>query len=151
MEFDHDWWQHHPGEPWLIKQADDRVWHGRISGIDEERVTLREGVAMRQVPLKNTDWIRPLLCVELPEWTVLAGFQAEDTTFDTWWIRGSTCLKITYSEPLGFEEITHVIDRDGAQDLPAPSAEDKARARQAIHDLLVARRPVPVPPLAHLQ
>jgi hypothetical protein len=52
---------------------------------------------------------------------------------------------------LGFEEIIHVIARDGTQDLPGPRAEDKARARQAIHDLLAARRAVPVPPLAHLQ
>lgn len=151
MEFARERWQRDLASGWLIRLVDDRVVAGIITQVDESVVAVRSGGSTIRLDPQRVSWIRPLIAAEVEGWEVLAGFQAEDTTFDTWWRRGDQLYRITYSGPSGFCDPYEPIPPVGvaAREPPSPSA--LAQARPQIARALEERRAIPVPPIAHLQ
>ena len=88
MEFDLDTWHREPASRWLVKRADEQVHVGIIHTFDGAGVVINSAKGIIRLEPREVDWIRPLIEVEADGWTVVAGFQAEDYTFDTWWING---------------------------------------------------------------
>jgi hypothetical protein len=150
MEFDREHWKRDPASGWLVRLIDDHVVAGIIVRADATVVEVRSGGATTWLDPQQVSWIRPLIAAEADGWEVLAGFQAEDTTFDTWWHRGRTWYRITYSGPSGFCDPYEPI-HPAVSGMEPPSPAALAQARPQIARALEERRSVPVPPIAHLQ
>ena len=151
MEFDLDTWHREPASRWLVKRANEQVYAGAILAFNEAGVVVNfPNGAIRLEPCE-VDWIRPLIEVVADGWTVMAGFQAEDTTFDTWWMDGEVLVRINYSAPTGFSDLLHVISPHDLSQIRAPSAAALAQVRPQIHRILIERRGQSVPSIAHLQ
>jgi hypothetical protein len=96
---------------------------------------------LRRFSLDDVEWIRPLLSLTAEEWTVVAGFQPEDFTFDTWWQRDELLILINFSDRSGFSPLHQII----SQPLPPieftmPSELARRSAHTQLHELLMARR-----------
>lgn len=152
MEFDATTWRSDPASRWLVKTGDERVHAGTIRHYDDDLIELDCADRTVHLAADQVEWIRPLIELATNGWTMVAGFQAEDTTFDTWWSDGEVLLRINYSDPIGFSDLIHVIDQaPGAEAVVGPSLEAQARLRAQLKAVLDQRRHLAVPPLAHLQ
>ena len=151
MEFDLDTWHREPASHWLVKRADEHVHAGIIHTFDDAGVVIHCASGIIRLEPREVDWIRPLIAVEADGWTVVAGFQAEDHTFDTWWINGAVLLRINYSDHLGFAELLHVISPHDLSAVHAPTSAALTQVRPQIHRILTERRGQHVPAIAHLQ
>ncbi len=152
MEFDLSVWHLKPTSRWLVKLVDGRVHAGIITEFNEVEVVLHSANAIMPLASREVDWIRPLIEVGAYGWKVVVGFQAEDTTFDTWWMRDDILLCINYSDPTGFSELVQFIShRDRPEQVTVPWPELLAQVRQQIQQILKARRSLSVVPIAHLQ
>lgn len=151
MEFDLDTWHREPAARWLVKRADEQVHAGTILAFNDAGVVVHSANGAIRLELREVDWIRPLIEVVADGWTVMAGFQAEDTTFDTWWMDGEVLVRINYSAPTGFSDLLHVISPHDLSQIRAPSAAALAQVRPQIHRILIERRGQSVPSIAHLQ
>jgi hypothetical protein len=151
MEFDLARWRRQPTSRWLVKLVDDHVYAGTIHAFNDAGVVVHAASGSRHVELRDVDWIRPLIEICVEGWSVLAGFQAEDTTFDTWWIHDEILVCINYSAPTGFSDLLQVISPHEITQIRAPSPAALAQARVQIHRLLIESQHQSVPPIAHLQ
>jgi hypothetical protein len=151
MEFDLDFWHREPASRWLVKRADEQVHAGTILAFNDAGVVIRTDAGAIRLQPREVDWIRPLIEVEVDGWTVMAGFQAEDTTFDTWWRSSEFLVRINYSAPSGFSDLLHVVSQHDLSTIRAPSSAALARVRSQIHRILIERRGQSVPSIAHLQ
>lgn len=152
MEFAADLWRREPASRWLVKLVDERVHAGTIHACNEAGVVVHTTAGTLRFEPHQVEWIRPLIELVIDDWTMVAGFQAEDTTFDTWWMNGAVELCINYSAPSGFSDLVrpltpnHKVD-DGSR----PSPAILAQARAQLWRLLRERSGQGVPPIAHLQ
>ena len=152
MEFDLDVWQREPASPWLVKCADEHVHAGTIQSFSDAEVVMNTTNGTIHFQPREVDWIRPLIEVGADHWRVMAGFQAEDTTFDTWWMNGDILVRINYSAPTGFSDLLHFISpRKPLTCAIVPSQALRAQVRPQISRILAERRGQRVPPIAHLQ
>lgn len=151
MEFDLDTWHREPASQWLVKLVDEHVHAGTIHAFNDAGVVVHSATGNIHLEPSAVDWIRPLITAGADGWEVVAGFQAEDTTFDTWWRSGSVLVRINYSAPTGFSDLMHVISPHHLSEVRAPSVAALAQVRSQIHRLLIERRGQAVPPIAHLQ
>lgn len=151
MEFDLDTWHREPASRWLVKRTDEQVHVGTVLAFNDAGVVVHSANGAILLEPREVDWIRPLIEVEADGWTVLAGFQAEDTTFDTWWVNGMVLLRINYSAPTGFSDLLQVISRHDLGAIPAPTSAALAQVRSQIHRILADRRSQRVPSIAQLQ
>ncbi|MBA3698327.1 MAG: hypothetical protein H0W78_05705 [Planctomycetes bacterium] len=154
MEFARETWLQNPASAWLIKLDDDHVHAGTIVLANAETVAVRSTGRITRLPTPQVTWIRPLIAGEAGGWVVMAGFQAEDTTFDTWWSRGKVLYVINYSEPSGFSDLAQLIiprhiQKPELVEPPSPAA--RAQVRPQIARVLDERRSIGVPPIDHLQ
>jgi hypothetical protein len=151
MEFDLDTWHREPASRWLVKRADEQVHAGTIHAFNDVGVVVHAASGTISLEPRDVDWIRPLIEVVADDWTVLAGFQAEDTTFDTWWRNGEVLVRINYSAPTGFSDLLQVVSPHDLAAIRAPSSAALAQVRSQLHRLLIERRCQSVPSIAHLQ
>lgn len=155
MEFDLATWHRQPASRWLVKLVDDHVHAGTIHACNDAGVVVHAGIGNRLFTSHEIDWIRPLIEVSADGWTVVTGFQAEDSTFDTWWIHDDVLLRINFSAPSGFSDLVHVIAPHDLSTIPAPSLTPslavRSQVQAQIHRILIDRKTQGVPPLAHLQ
>lgn len=151
MEFDLATWHRQPATRWLVKLVDDHVHIGTIHAFNDAGVVVYSASGTLHLEPREVDWIRPLIEVCADGWTVVAGFQAEDTTFDTWWIQDDVLVRINYSAPTGFSDLLHVISPHDLTKIRAPSPAALAQVRVQIHQMLIERQHQSVPSIAHLQ
>jgi len=151
MEFDLDTWHHEPASRWLVKRADEQVHAGTIQAFTDAEVVVHSPSGTIRLDPREVDWIRPLIEVDADGWTMMAGFQAEDTTFDTWWRSGEVLVRINYSAPTGFSDLLQVISPHDLSQIHAPSSAILAQVRPQLHRILTERRGQSVPSIAHLQ
>ena len=152
MEFDLDTWHREPASQWLVKRADEYVHAGTIQSFSDAEVVMNSTNGTIHLQPRAVDWIRPLIEAGADHWRVMAGFQAEDTTFDTWWMNGDILVRINYSGPTGFSDLLHFISpREPLACAIVPSQALRAQVRPQISRILAARRGQRVPPIAHLQ
>lgn len=151
MEFDLDTWRHEPASRWLVKLADEQVHVGTIHACNDAGVVIHSTSGTTRLEPRQVDWIRPLIEVDADGWSVVAGFQPEDTTFDTWWRSGEVLVRINYSAPTGFSDLQQVVSPHDLSVIRSPSSAALAQARSQIHRILIERRGQGVPSIAHLQ
>ncbi len=152
MEFDFNTWSHNPSSQWLVKLTNDDIYAGCISSVNNEVVEIVELGLRRSFTVQDVEWIRPLIKLTADGWTVVAGFQPEDFTFDTWWQRDGVLLLINFSDRSHFST-QHLIISPGPHpvEIEAPSEAALKSAHIQLHGLLMARRNLHVPPAARMQ
>ena len=151
MEFDLERWRREPASRWLVKRSDGHVHAGTIHAFNDAGIVVASPTGTIRLEPHAVDWIRPLIDLEVDGWTVMAGFQPEDTTFDTWWRSGEVLVCINYSAPTGFSDLLQVVSAADPAAIQAPSPAALAQARPRIHRVLIERNDQGVPPIAHLQ
>lgn len=151
MEFALERWRREPASRWLVKRSDDQVHAGTIHAFNDAGVVVSSPGGTIHLEPHEVDWIRPLIDIEVEDWTVMAGFQPEDTTFDTWWRSGEVLVCINYSAPTGFSDLLQVVSPHAPAAIRAPSPSALAQGRARMHQILIERNGQSVPPIAHLQ
>ncbi len=151
MEFALDTWHREPASRWLVKCADEQVHAGTILAFNDAGVVVHSANGAILLGPREVDWIRPLIEIDADGWTVMAGFQAEDTTFDTWWRSDDVLVRINYSAPTGFSDLLQAVSPHDLPTIRAPSSAVLAQVRSQLHRILIEQRGLSVPSIAHLQ
>lgn len=152
MEFALDAWHREPASRWLVKLVDERVHAGTIHACNDVGLVIHSAAGIVRLEPHDVEWIRPLIEIIVDDWTMVAGFQAEDTTFDTWWMNDTIMLCINYSAPSGFSDLVQLLTPHHHRDNGSrPSMAVLAQARAQLGQILRERSGQSVPLIAHLQ
>jgi hypothetical protein len=141
MEFDFNTWSHNLSSQWLVKFTDDDIYTGCISDVSSTAVEIFDEGQQRRFAVHDVEWIRPLLTLSVGGWTVVAGFQPEDFTFDTWWQRDEVLLLINFSDRSGFSTQHQIINKHPqSEQIQVPSESARKSAHIQLHGLLMVRQ-----------
>jgi hypothetical protein len=152
MEFDFNTWSRNPSSHWLVKFTDDDIYTGCVTLVSSAVVEVFNEGLRRRFSIDDVEWIRPLLTVTADGWTVVAGFQPEDFTFDTWWQRDELLLLINFSDRSGFSPMHQIISQHlHPVETQVPSDGTREAAYIQLHGLLMTRRDLPVSAAARMQ